>query len=103
MSKRTEYVCDRCGRDAVRGLVLQSGHAEAPGQAQVSCRQCGGQPCPDPTGTFGAAFADRLCAACWRAHWAAFDRMRDEYAGLVRRGVHSRVASRHVSVRRRLG
>ncbi len=27
MSRRTEYVCDRCGKDAPRGLTLQSGHA----------------------------------------------------------------------------
>ncbi len=69
----------------------------------TACRQCGGAPaCADPTGTFGPSFADRLCAACWRAHWQEFDAMRAEYQGLVQAGVHPRLASRHVSVRRDL-
>ncbi len=74
-------------------------------RAPAACRECGAPACPDPTGTFGPSFADRLCATCWQAHWQAFDQLRDEYAQLVGQGVHPRIASRLASqrsVRRRL-
>lgn len=64
---------------------------------RVTLCACGKPTCPDPTGTFGAAFADRFCAACWRLQWEGFERMQAEYRELVAAGVHPSIASRRIS------
>ena len=63
---------------------------------------CGALACADPTGTFGADFADRLCARCWRRRWREFAQMRRAYQELVAAGVHPKMASRRVLVKCRL-
>ncbi len=63
MSRRTEYVCDRCGQDARLGVTLEAGHAWGVVSARVDIGG-GGMPIYE-MGREPPRFESRdLCKAC---------------------------------------